>query len=154
MHVVQTRSPLGERGASFQLLVFVIKAGAQSAAGRRDLSAQEEHRHGIGERAGERRGGIEDAGTTYGQANARLAAGARVAIGHEGSRLLIASQNMANARLAIERVVDRRELAAGIAKHMLDSVVRQGAHEHFGAGSRRFAWLHADSLQDVASAKR
>ena len=57
MHVVQTRSPLGERGASFQLLVFVIIAGAQATAGLRNLTAQEEDGDGVGERAGDWRGG-------------------------------------------------------------------------------------------------
>src|SRR5438874_46292 len=58
--------------------------------------------------------------------------GSGVAVGHEPGGLLVASQNVANGGLTGQGVVERRELAPGIAEHVADAVVTQPADEEIG----------------------
>jgi hypothetical protein len=41
---------------------------------------------------------------------------------------------MAQTRLAIDRVVDRSKLAAGVAKYVADTVLNKAAHQQIGRG--------------------
>ena len=141
----------GQRGAGGELVVLVVVAGAQAAAGRGDLAADEQHRHGVGEGGRQRRGGVEDAGAAHRQADAGPAGGAGVAVGHERRRLFVAGQEVADRRLPIEGVVDRRELAAGIAEDAADAVLGEPAHQQVGGGNRRLRVAHGAFPPDELS---
>jgi len=49
-------------------------------------------------------------------------------------RLLMPDQDVADAVLLEDGVIDRQHGAAGIAEDNLDALVAQGAEQHFGAG--------------------
>ena len=85
--------------------------------------------------------GVDDAGDGVGgagagghQHHARLAGGAGVALGGVGRALLVAHQDVAQARLVEQGVVDRQHRAAGIAEQVGHALVDQGAHDDLRAG--------------------
>jgi hypothetical protein len=48
--------------------------------------------------------------------------------------LLVAHQDVPHIFLLKHLVIDRKHRAAGIAEHMLDTLILQGAHHHLSAG--------------------
>src|SRR5207248_4795504 len=85
---------------------------------------------------GEGSEGVVHPRAAHRQAHADLAAGPGITIGHERGGLFIASQKMPNARLAGKGVVDRRQLASGVAENALDAMIEQPAHKQIGAENR------------------
>ena len=63
-----------------------------------------------------------------------LAGRARIALGGVGRALLVAHQDVAQARLVEEGVIDRQHRAARIAEEVGHPLVDQGPHDHLGAG--------------------
>ena len=61
-------------------------------------------------------------------------------------RLLVAHQDVAQLVLLEERIVDRKDGAAGIAEDDLDFLVDQGFHQQIGAGRGGLLGLHDDVL--------
>src|SRR5262249_34327895 len=131
--VLDVAEVLGEGLESAGLLVLVVIAGTLAAARRGDLPANEEHRDGIGEGRGQWRGGVVEGRSAQGEADAGLAGGAGVAVGHERRCLLVSGQNMADARLPVKRIVDRRELPARVAEDVSHAVLAQPGYQQIGA---------------------
>jgi len=84
--------------------------------------------------------GVDDAGDGVGgpgagghQAHARLAGGAGVALGRMGRALFVAHQDVMQARLVEQGVVDRQDRAARIAEDGVYALIHQGAHDDLGA---------------------
>ena len=85
--------------------------------------------------------GIDNAGHRIGRAGARgdqhhagLARRARIALSRMGCALFMTDQNMLQARLVEQRVIDRQDRAARIAEQGVYALIDKGADDHFCAG--------------------
>ena len=85
--------------------------------------------HGVDE-AGDQIGG---AGSGGGAADADLAGGARVAFGGEAGVLFVTHQDVPDV-VIVERVVEGKRDAAGIAEEAIDAFADEAFEQHFGAG--------------------
>ena len=68
------------------------------------------------------------------QHDARLAGGARIAVRHVRGGLLVAHEDVFQALLLEDGIVDVQRGAAGIAEDVVDAFVLQGANQHLAAG--------------------
>ena len=100
-----------------------------------------ESMHGGGD-AGDEVGG---AGAGGGHADADLAGGARVAVGHVRGALLVAHEDVADGELA-QRVVDGQDGAAGIAEDGGDALADECGPDDLGAGEGGVRFLTVCSL--------
>ncbi len=91
-------------------------------------------RNGIAQRIGEAGDRVGRPRSRGHQHAADLAGRARIAFGGMDRPLFVAHQNMADAILLEQRVVDRQHGPAGIAEDMPDPLVLQGLDHHLGAG--------------------
>src|SRR6266849_1154855 len=134
---------LGDRHSDAGDVDFLEGIGAEQLAADLAGDANDRRRveHGGGN-AGDHVGG---AGTGGGHGNADSPAGARVAIGHVRSALLMAHQNVVQLGFA-ERVVYREDCSAGIAKDVANAELGQRFAKNF-----RTSELH-DVLETVCAA--
>lgn len=86
----------------------------------RDLCGQMQNGHGVRVCASDRRGRVGRARAGGREADTNLAGCASVAVGHEASGLLVTHEHVADRRVD-QRVVDRRRVRAGVAKHGVDA---------------------------------
>ena len=108
--------------------------GAQRAA--RHLSGDGHDRHRVEMRVGDAGEQVGGPGSRRGHADADPAGGAGVAVGGQGRALLVAHQDVPQAR-AEQRVVDRHDGAAGVAEDDVDALVLERFDEQAGAAPRR-----------------
>ena len=86
----------------------------------RHLSGDHYHRDRIHEGIGNAGDGIGSPRAAGDQYHAGLAGGAGIALRRVGRRRFVAHQNVADALIAEQRVVDRQHCATGIAEHIFD----------------------------------
>src|SRR5690606_17159624 len=91
-----------------------------SDGGRRNLTAEDNHRDGIHIGGGNARDGIRHAGTTGDQGHANLVGGTGIGICSVNGRLFVAHQHVLEVVLLVDCVVDVQHCAAGIAEHVVD----------------------------------
>ena len=116
-------------------VAFLERIGADQR--RRNLSGQADQRDRIHQRVLQRRHRVGGARPRRHQHDAGLAGRARIAFGGVAGALLVADQDVLDVVLLENLVIDRKHGAAGIAEQMLDAIVAQRLHDHFGA--RHFA---------------
>ena len=100
----------------------------------RHLAGDADHRNGIHQRVGEPGDGIGGAGTGGDQHHADLAGRARIAFGGMDRALLVANENVLDAILLEQFVIDRQDGAARIAENMLNALIGESLKHHLGAG--------------------
>ena len=118
-------------------VAFLEGVGADQRG--RHLAGQADQRDRIHQRVLQRRHRIGGARARGHQHDAGLAGRARIAFRRMAGALLVAHQDVLDLVLLENLVVDRKDRAAGIAEDMLDAIVLQRLHHHFGA--RHFAPL-------------
>ena len=101
----------------------------------RDLPGDDHQRDRIHERIGNARDGIGRAGTRGDQHDAGLAGGACVPFSRVGGASFVANQNVANAGVVEQGVVNRQHRAAGIAEHEFDALPCQAFNQDTGAAA-------------------
>ena len=139
---------------------FLERVGADQRG--RHLAGDDDHRDRIHQRVG-------DAGDRVGRAraggdehDAGLAGRAGIAFGRVRRRLLVADEDVADAVLLEQRVVDRQHRAAGIAEHDLHAEIAQRLDQDIGSAllvsSICLPWLRhcrsAIALQEARAANR
>jgi hypothetical protein len=123
---------LGARAGHADRVGFLEGVGADQVRG--DLAGDDDHRDRVHQGVHDAGDGVGRAGTRGDQDDARLARAARVAFGGVGRALLVADQDVLQARLVEQRVIDRQDRAARIAEQHLDALVHEAANHDLGAG--------------------
>ena len=148
--LAQRLGPARDRTKAVDLVRHLVQRAEVAADERRgDVGHDHEHGHGAGIGLGERRervGGRRPAGH---HDHARRARGARVAVGHERRALLVAREDVADRRLAQERVVDGEVVDPGNAEDVTHALLGEGAHDPFAA--RRRAHRIASNPRSMAT---
>ena len=101
---------------------------------RRHLAGDADQRDRIHQRVRQRRHHVGGARSRGHQHHARLAGGARIALGGVAGALLVPHQDVLELALLEKLVIDRKHRAAGIAEDMLDAMIDHRAHDHRCAG--------------------
>ncbi|RMU40910.1 hypothetical protein ALP29_201009 [Pseudomonas syringae pv. avii] len=101
--------------------------------GARYLTGQNHHRNGVHIRRGDTGNGIGCTRAGRHQHHTRLAGGARIAVGHVRSRLLVTNKDMADGRFFEQGIVDMQEGTTRVPIDVLNSFVTQKADDHFSA---------------------
>jgi hypothetical protein len=115
---------LGHRPGDAGRVCFLERIVADQV--RRHLPGQAHDRHGIHQRVGEAGDGIRRAGTGRHQHHANLAGRACIPFGGMDGGLLVPHQDVAELVLLEERVIERKDGAAGIPENNLDTLIHQG----------------------------
>jgi hypothetical protein len=110
------------------------RVGADQMRGH--LAGQNHQRNRIHQGIGQAGDRIGCAGPRGHQHNAGLAGGAGIAFRGMGGALLVAHQDMGDAVVGEQRVIDGKHRAAGIAEDMGYALVLERAHHHLSAGQR------------------
>ena len=110
---------------------FLKGVGAEHFAG--DLAGDADDGNGVEHGGGDAGDEIGGAGAAGGDADADLARGARVAVGHVRGALLVAHEDVVDGKLA-QRVVGGQDGAAGIAEDVGDALADQRGPEDLSAG--------------------
>ena len=148
LRLVGARPPLGHRREAGQLVAALVQIPlVQPDALRRDLAGDAQNGGGIAVGRSQRRQRVERGRPGRADADADLAAGAGVAVGHEGGALLMAGEDVPDAAVAAQGVVDGEIVRARDAEHSADVVPRQRANDSFTA-----CHAHAFSSPDCAVA--
>src|SRR5579859_2073437 len=130
---------LGDRHGDAGDIDFLKGVGTKELAA--DLAGDADDGRGIQHGGGDAGDHVGGAGSGSGHGNAHAAAGASIAIGHVGRALFVAHENVMQLGFA-ERVIDREDGAAGVAKKV--------AHAQF---SERFAkYFCTGELHEVLEA--
>ena len=129
---VQQRTGPSDAGPENRLEIeLVIATTFLMKAIARDLSCQEQNRHGVAVRLGYAGQGVRGARSCGGANHARLAADAGVAVGHEGRSLLVAAQGCADAAL-VQRIVHVCRVRTRHPEHEPHAVSREAVGEQGG----------------------
>lgn len=110
---------------------FLERIGTDHVA--RHLARQDHHRDGVHVCGGDTGDGVGRARAGSHQHDTGLAGGAGVAVGHMGSRLFVAHQDVGHVVLLEERVVDMQEGTTRVPVDVLNAFVAQRADDHFSA---------------------
>ena len=110
---------------------FLKRVGAEDFAA--DLAGDADDRRRIQHGGGDASDHVGCAGAGGGHGDADSAAGARVAVGHVRGALFVAHEDVVQLRFA-ERVVDRKNRAAGIAEDFAHAETRERFAENFRTG--------------------
>ena len=110
---------------------FLKGVGAEHFAG--DVAGDADDGNGIEHGGGDAGDEVGCAGAAGGDADADLAGGARVAVGHVRGALLVAHQDVVDGKLA-QRVVGGQNCAAGIAEDVGNALAYQRGPQNFSAG--------------------
>ena len=89
--------------------------------------------NGIHQRVGQPGDGIGGAGAGGDQDHADLAGRARIAFRRMDRALLVADEDVLQAILLMQLVIDRQNGAARIAENMLDALIGESLEHHLGA---------------------
>jgi hypothetical protein len=130
---------LGAVAGDADRVAFLKGVGADQMG--RHLAGDDDDRDRIHQRVGDAGDGIGRAGAGGHQDDAGLAGRTGIALGSVDRALLMADEDVADALLLEQRVVDRQDRAAGIAEHHLDPEVGQGLDQNLRAtqlGRHRF----------------
>ena len=122
---------LGAGARDADRVAFLEGVGADQR--RRHLAGDAHQRNGIHQRVLQGRHRIGSARPGGDQHHARLAGRARIAFGCVPRPLLVAHEDVLDRLLLEKLVVDGKHRAARIAEDVLDAVVDQRLHHHFGA---------------------
>ena len=126
---------LGTVARDAHRVAFLKGIGADEM--RRHLAGEHHQRDRIHQRIGDAGHGIGGAGAGGDEHHANLAAAARIAFGGMHGGLFMANENMADAILLEQRIINRQHGAAGIAKDHLYPQIGEGLHNNVGAGHFR-----------------
>ena len=110
---------------------FLKRVGAENFAG--DVAGDADDGNGIEHGGGDAGDEVCRAGAAGGDGDADLARGARIAVGHVRSALLVANEDVVNGKLA-QRVVDGQNRAAGVAEDVGNALAYQRGPHDFCAG--------------------
>ena len=108
--------------------------GVPSDHGARHLPGDRHQRRVVHVGRGDAGHQVRGSRSRGGHADARPAAGAGVAVGRVGRRLLVAHQHVAQPGVLGQRVVERHDRAAGIAEQDVHALLEQGPAEDLRAG--------------------
>ena len=114
---------------------FLKSVGADQRG--RNLTGDDDHRNGIEKSVGNSGHGIGRSGTGGDEHHARLAGGAGVALGGMCCACFVADEDVANALIAEQFVIDGQDCAAGIAEHIFDALIDQAFHQQGGSRALR-----------------
>ena len=108
--------------------------GVPSDLGAYHLARDRDHRHRVHVRGAQTGDEVQRTRARGGEHDARLAAGARVAVRHVRGALLVADQDVLELRMLGQVLVDRQVGAAGVAEDVLDTFALQRLEDHVGSG--------------------
>ncbi len=114
---------LGDMAGDADGIGFLKRVGADQAS--RHLTGDDHHRDRIHQRIGDAGNRVGRAGTGCDEHDAGFAGRAGIALRRMGRCLFVADEDVADALLFEQRVVDREHRAAGIAEHDLHTEVAQ-----------------------------
>ena len=120
-----------ESGVVRGALGFLEGVGANQMA--RHLTGDDDHRDRIHPRIGEACDGVGRAGAGGDENNTGLTGRAGIAFRRMRRPCLVAHEDMPNALISEQLVVNGKDRAAGIAEHIFDTLVDQAFHQQGGS---------------------
>ena len=109
---------------------------------RRHLAGQADNRNAVHQCIGQPSHRVGGAGPGGHQQHAGLAGGPGIALRCVGRALFMAHQNVTDAILLKQRIINGQDRATAVAKHHFDTLSDQGFEQYFSAG-HHLAW-HSD----------
>ena len=131
VHVLDEIIVLGAGARDADRVAFL--EGVVADQMRRHLAGDADHRNRIHQRIGQAGDGVGRAGARGDEHDADLAGRARIAFGGMHGALLVAHENVLDAVLLVQLVIDRQDGAARIAENMLDALIGESLKHHLGA---------------------
>ena len=134
VHVLDEIIVLGARPRDADRVAFLEGVVADEMG--RHLAGDADDRDRIHQRVGQAGDGVGGAGTGGDENDADLAGRAGVAFGGVNGALLVADENVLEAILLKQLIVDRQHGAARIAENVLNALIGESLKHHLGAGHR------------------
>ena len=122
---------------------FLERVGAEQRRGL--LAGDREHRHGVHVRVGQGRDQVRRTRTRSRDAHAELARCSRIAFGRMACALLVADEDMADLVGLEQRVIGRKDGAAGKPEYRVDLELLEAADDRLRAGEDLGAGVAANT---------